>query len=79
MLSLEDAVLLIKDVSETIKNEQKKGGFLDRLLGTLGARLLGYLLTVKGVKARIPGKEVIKSGEGTTRAGEGTIRTWQDF
>ena len=79
MVSLEDAVLLIKDVSETIENEEKNGGFLDRLLGTLGASLLGYLLAVKGVKARIPGKGVIKSGEGTTRAGEGTIRTWQDF
>ena len=48
MVSLEDAVLLIKDVSETIENEEKNGGFLDRLLGTLGASLLGYLLAVKG-------------------------------
>ena len=48
-----------------MKNEAKeqKGGFLRMLLGTLGATLLGNLLTDKG----------------TIRAGEGTIRTGQDF
>ena len=42
--------LLIKDVSEIIKNETKeqKGGFLGMLLGTSGASLLGNLLTGKG-------------------------------
>ena len=37
--SLEESGLLIKDVSETIKNEAKeqKRGFLRMLLGTLGA------------------------------------------
>ena len=37
--SLEESELLIKDVSETIKNEAKeqKRGFLRMLLGTLGA------------------------------------------
>ena len=47
--SLEESVLLIKDVSETVKNEAKeqKGGFLGMLLGTLGASLLGNLLTVR--------------------------------
>ena len=37
--SLEEPGLLIKDVSETIKNEAKeqKRGFLRMLLGTLGA------------------------------------------
>ena len=40
--SLEDYGLLLKGVSETIKNEAKeqKGGFLSMLLGTLGASLL---------------------------------------
>ena len=44
--SLEESGLLVKDVSEIIKNEAKeqKGGFLGMLLGTLGARLLGNLL-----------------------------------
>ena len=48
--SLEESGLLIKGVSETIKNETKeqKGGFLSMLLGTLGASLLGNLLTRKG-------------------------------
>ena len=54
--SLEESGLLIKDVSETIKNEAKeqKGGFLCMLLGTLGASLLANLLTGKLelVKAR---------------------------
>ena len=39
----------MKGVTETVKNETKeqKGGFLTMLLGTLGARLLGSLLTGK--------------------------------
>ena len=39
--SLEESGLLIKGVSETIKNEAKeqKGGFFGMLLGTLGASL----------------------------------------
>ena len=45
--SLEESGLLIKGLSETIKNEAKeqKGGILRMLLGTLGASLLGNLLT----------------------------------
>ena len=63
--SLEESGLLIKGVRETIKNKAKgqKGGLLGMLLGTLGARLLGNLLT----------------GKGTSRAGDGTIRVEQDF
>ena len=63
--SLEDCGLLIKSVSETIKDEAKeqKEGFLSFLLGTLGASLLGNLLT----------------GKGTTRAGEGIIRAGENF
>ena len=43
--------ILLKGVTETVKNETKeqKGGFLSMLLGTLGASLLGNLLTGKGV------------------------------
>ena len=44
---LEKSGLLIKDISETIKNKAKeqKGRFLCMLLGTLGGSLLGNLLT----------------------------------
>ena len=45
--ALEDSNILLKGVTKTIKNETKeqKGGFLSMLLGTLGASLLGDLLT----------------------------------
>ena len=61
--SHEESGLLIKGVSEAIKNEAKeqKGGFVSILLGTLGASLLGNLLTGKGT---------IRAGGGTFRAGE---------
>ena len=63
--SLEKSALSIKGVSKTIKNKAKewKGRNLGMLLGTLGASLLGNLLTDKD----------------TIRAGEGTIRVGQDF
>ena len=53
--SLEESGLSVKGVSETIKNEAKeqKGGFLGMLLSTLGAILLGNILT---------GKDTIKPG-----------------
>ena len=59
--SLEESGLLIKDVSETIKNEPKeqKRGFISILLDKLGASgTLGNLLT----------------GKGAFRADQGTIR-----
>ena len=79
--SLEDDGLLIKVFSETLQNEAKKqtGGFLGMLLGTLGASLLGNLFIVKGVKAEILVRELIRLGEGTIRSGEGTIRVGQNF
>ena len=68
IMSLEESSLLIAGVSETLKNEAKEqeGGFLGMLLGTLGASLLGNLLTAKGT---------IRANEGTFRAGEGTVRS----
>ena len=73
--SLEQSGLLIKGVSETIKIEAKeqKGRFLTILLGTLGAILLGNLLTGNRVKS------VKKPGQGVWNAGEDTIRAGQDF
>ena len=62
--SLEDSGLLLKGVTELVQNEikEQKGGFLSMLLGTLGASLLGNLLTGKGIN---------RGGEGIVRAGEG--------
>ena len=70
--SLEDSGVLLKGVSETIQHEAKeqRGGFLSMLLGTLGASLLGDILS-KGLS----GKGVIRAGEGTIRAGYGSKRT----
>ena len=51
--SLKESCLLIKGVSEIIKNDAKeqKGRFFSMLLGTLGASLLGNLLKeLKGQK-----------------------------
>ena len=61
--SLEELGLLIKSVSETIQNKAKgqKSRFLGILLGTLGARLLGNLLTGKGI--RRAGKRIIRAGQ----------------
>ena len=67
--SLENSGLLLKGVSETIQHEAKeqRGGFLNILLGTLGASLLGDILS-KGLS----GKDVLRAGEGTIRAGYGS-------
>ena len=50
--ALEDSNILLKGVTNTIKNETKeqKGEFLSMLLGTLGASLLGNLLTGRGIE-----------------------------
>ena len=69
--SLEDSGVLLISVSETIQNEAKeqRGGFLSMLLGTLGASLLGDLLT-----KHLSGKGVTRAGERVIRGGEGVIR-----
>ena len=48
--ALEDSNIVLKAVTKTSKNETKeqKGGFLSMLLGTLGASLLGNVLSGKG-------------------------------
>ena len=70
--SLEDSGVLLKGASETIQNEAKerRGGFLSMLLGTLGASLLGDLLT-----KNLSGKGVIRAGEGAIRARYGSKRS----
>ena len=63
--SFKESGLLVTRMSETIENEAKeqKGGYLEMLLSTLGASILGNLLT----------------GKSTIRAGEDTIRAGQEF
>ena len=64
--ALENSGILLKGVSKTTKNETREqiGEFLSMLFGTLGARLLGNLLT--------GGKGMMRAGEGIVRAGEGS-------
>ena len=47
------------------------------LLGTLGASLLGNLLTGKGVNKK--GKGTNRAGEGIVRAGYGNTKNKMDF
>ena len=57
---LEDSSLLLKGVTETGHNEVKeqKRGFLSMLLATLGASLLGNILSAWGAIATNHGREV---------------------
>ena len=59
---------MLKGVTKTVENETKeqRGGFLGMLLGTLGASLLGNLLT--------GGKGIMRAGDGIVRAGDGTVK-----
>ena len=70
---LEVSALLLKGVTKTVQNKLKeqKGGFLSMLLGTLGASLLGNLLTGKGIYRAGKGKGINRAGEGIVRAGYG--------
>ena len=77
--SLEDSVLLFKGVSETIQNEAKeqKRGFLNMLLGTLDASLLGNILAGTEVIAKRQSRGINTAGEGVIRAGYGNKK--QDY
>ena len=65
---------MLKRVTKTIKNETKEqnGGFLSMLLGTLGANLLGNLLSGKGI-ARTGYGNLSKKEKGIERAGYGDL------
>ena len=71
--TIENSGILFKGISKTIENETKeqRGGFLSMLLGTLGASLLGNLLT--------GGKGITRAGEGIVRAGEGSKKNPKFF
>ena len=78
--SLEDSGILLKGATETVQNEVKEqiGRFLSMLLGTLGASLLGDLLTGRGMYRAGKRKGVIATrqgrAKGINRAGEGIVR-----
>ena len=57
------------EISKTIRKETKeqKGGFLGKLLATLGTNLLGKMLGGKGIVRAIYGNK----GQRTVRAGFG--------
>ena len=63
--ALVNSGILLKGVSKRIENETKeqRGGLLSMLLGTLGASLLGNMLT--------GGKGIVRAGEEVVRTGEG--------
>ena len=71
--ALENSNILLKGVTKTIKNETKeqKGGFLSMLLGTLGASLLGNLLTGKRIlragSGNKKGKRILRAGSGNKK------------
>ena len=79
--SLEDSGLLLEGVTETVQNEVKgqKGGFLNMLLGTLGASLLGNLLTGQGINRAGKGRGINRAGEGIVRAVYGSQSSKMDF
>ena len=65
--ALEGSNILLKGFTKAIENETKeqKGGFLEMLLGTLGASLLGNMLK---------GKRILRTGYGNKEE-KGTLRT----
>ena len=77
--ALKDSTILLKGVTETIKNQTKeqKGRFLGTLVCTLGSILLGNLLPRKGIKRADYGYSSSSAlcnnqGQGITRAGYGS-------
>ena len=71
--ALEYSGILLKGVSKTTENETKEQieGILSMLLGTLGASLLGNLLT--------GGKGIMRASDGIVRAREGSGSKKQDL
>ena len=70
--ALKNSNILLKGVTKTIKNNvnKQKGGALGMLLGTLGASLLGNLLTGRGF---------VRAGKGNIRAEKGNISAGETF
>ena len=73
MFKLEDCNIFLKRVTKTIKNETKEQnrGILSTLLVTLGASLLGNLLSGKGIvrggSGDKKGKRIVRTSYGNRR------------
>ena len=78
VISLEGSNLLPEGVSERIQNEagEQKGSFFSMLLGTLGATLLGNVLTGRGINRA--GEGVISTGYGNKK-GQKISKKIQDY
>ena len=85
--ALEDSNILLKGVTKTTENgtKEQKGGFLSMLLDTLGATLLGNLLSGKEIvradSGNKKGKRIVKAGSGRpsfsalqNKKGKGIVR-----
>ena len=72
---------MLKEVTETVQNEAKeqKGGSLSMLLGTLGASLLGNILTGRGINRAGKGRGINRAGERVISAGYGILSSKIDF
>ena len=79
--SVEDSGLLLKGVTETVENEVKeqKGGFVSMLLGTLGASLLGNILTGQGIYRAGKGWRINRASQRIVRAGYESCSSKMDF
>ena len=72
---------MLKGITETVQNEikEQKGGYLSMLLGTLGAYLLGNILTRQGIDRVGKGRGINRAGEGVIRDGYGRRSSKMDF
>ena len=73
---MEDIIKIVKSLEVQNEVKEQKGGFLSMLLGTLGASLLGNILTGRGINRPGKGRGINRAGKGRgiNRAGEGIVR-----
>ena len=78
--SLEDSGLLVKGVTETVQSvvKEQKGVFFSMLLGTLGASLLGNILTGRGMNRAGKGRGINRAAKGVLKAGYGSCSSKMD-
>ena len=73
---MEDIFKIVKSLEVQNEVKEQKGRFPSMLLGTLGASLLGNILTVRGINRAGKGRGINRAGKGReiNRAGEGIVR-----